>query len=75
MGFAIGDVQGHDVEAAALMGQVRTCLRAVATANTDPAEVMGHTNDLLVTMASELFVTCTFLRFDPATMEDHKDNK
>lgn len=69
VGFAIGDVQGHDVEAAALMGQVRTCLRAVATATTDPAEVLGRTNDLLVAMASGLFVTCSFLRFDPVTEE------
>ncbi|MFE5815836.1 PP2C family protein-serine/threonine phosphatase [Streptomyces sp. NPDC056479] len=69
MGFAIGDVQGHDVEAAAHMGQVRTCLRAVATSTTDPAEVLRRTNDLLVAMASELFVTCSFLRFDPATKE------
>jgi serine phosphatase RsbU (regulator of sigma subunit) len=69
VGFAIGDVQGHDVEAAALMGQVRTCLRAVATATTDPAEVLGRTNDLLVAMASGLFVTCSFLRFDPVTKE------
>lgn len=69
VGFAIGDVQGHDVEAAALMGQVRICLRAVATATTDPAEVLRRTNDLLVAMASGLFVTCSFLRFDPATNE------
>ncbi|MFE0251356.1 PP2C family protein-serine/threonine phosphatase [Streptomyces sp. NPDC059010] len=69
VGFAIGDVQGHDVEAAALMGQVRTCLRAVAIATTDPAEVLRRTNDLLVDMASGLFVTCTFLRFDPLTNE------
>lgn len=69
VGFAIGDVQGHDVEAAAHMGQVRTCLRAVATATTEPAEVLERTNDLLVAMASELFVTCSFLRFDPATGE------
>ncbi|KUL41798.1 PP2C family protein-serine/threonine phosphatase [Streptomyces regalis] len=69
VGFAIGDVQGHDVEAAALMGQVRTCLRAVATATTDPAEVLRRTNDLLVTMDTELFVTCSFLRFDPLTRE------
>ncbi|MFH0517284.1 PP2C family protein-serine/threonine phosphatase [Streptomyces sp. M41] len=68
-GFAIGDVQGHDVEAAALMGQVRTCLRAVATATTDPAEVLRRTNDLLVAMNSGLFVTCSFLRYDPATGE------
>ncbi|PAZ14238.1 serine/threonine protein phosphatase [Streptomyces sp. SA15] len=69
VGFAIGDVQGHDVEAAALMGQVRACLRAVATATTDPAEVLRRTNDVLVAMDSGLFVTCSFLRFDPATNE------
>ncbi|MFI7408438.1 PP2C family protein-serine/threonine phosphatase [Streptomyces sp. NPDC049627] len=69
VGFVIGDVQGHDVEAAALMGQVRTCLRAVAIATTDPAEVLSRTNDLLVAMDSGLFVTCSFLRFDPVTSE------
>lgn len=69
VGCAIGDVQGHDVEAAAYMGQVRTCLRAVAVATTEPAEVLARTNDLLISMGSGLFVTCTFLRFDPATCE------
>ncbi|WP_329533199.1 serine/threonine-protein phosphatase [Streptomyces sp. NBC_01450] len=69
VGFVIGDVQGHDVEAAALMGQVRTCLRAVATATTDPAEVLRRTNDLLVALDCGLFVTCSFLRFDPVTSE------
>lgn len=69
VGFVIGDVQGHDVEAAALMGQVRTCLRAVATAATEPAEVLRRTNDLLVSMDSGLFVTCSFLRYDPVTGE------
>lgn len=69
VGCAIGDVQGHDVEAAAYMGQVRTCLRAVAVATTEPAEVLARTNDLLISMGSGLFVTCSFLRFDPATCE------
>ncbi|KAB1149449.1 serine/threonine-protein phosphatase [Streptomyces luteolifulvus] len=69
VGFVIGDVQGHDVEAAAFMGQVRTCLRAVAIATTDPAEILRRTNDLLVAMDLELFVTCSFLRYDPATGE------
>lgn len=69
VGCAIGDVQGHDVEAAAYMGQVRTCLRAVAVATTEPAEVLARTNDLLISMGSGLFVTCTFLRFDPETRE------
>ncbi|MGW1887476.1 PP2C family protein-serine/threonine phosphatase [Streptomyces sp. NPDC001970] len=67
LGFSIGDVQGHDVEAAAFMGQIRIGLRAVATASTDPGEVLSRANDLLISVARELFATCTFVRFDPAT--------
>ncbi|MFG2709952.1 PP2C family protein-serine/threonine phosphatase [Streptomyces goshikiensis] len=67
--FSIGDVQGHDVEAAAFMGQVRIGLRAVAAAAPDPGEVLRRANDLLLSMDRELFATCSFLRFDPATWE------
>ncbi|MFC5805217.1 PP2C family protein-serine/threonine phosphatase [Streptomyces formicae] len=67
LGFSIGDVQGHDVEAAAFMGQIRIGLRAVATASTDPGEVLSRANDLLVSVGRELFATCTFVRFDPST--------
>ncbi|MFF8842181.1 PP2C family protein-serine/threonine phosphatase [Streptomyces sp. NPDC015127] len=69
LGFSIGDVQGHDVEAAAFMGQVRIGLRAVATATTDPGEVLGRANELLLSVDHGLFATCSFLRFDPATGE------
>ncbi|MFE3493370.1 PP2C family protein-serine/threonine phosphatase [Streptomyces sp. NPDC059175] len=67
LAFSIGDVQGHDVEAAAFMGQIRIGLRAVALAATDPGEVLSRANDLLVSVARELFATCTFIRFDPRT--------
>jgi len=69
LGFSIGDVQGHDVEAAAFMGQVRVGLRAVAAAAADPGEVLTRANDLLLSMDCTLFATCSFLRFDPATWE------
>ncbi|MDT0542451.1 MULTISPECIES: PP2C family protein-serine/threonine phosphatase [Streptomyces] len=69
IGFAIGDVQGHDVEAAAFMGQVRTGLRAIAAATCDPGEVLHGVNELLISMGTDLFTTCTFLRFDPASGE------
>ena len=68
-GFVIGDVQGHDVDAAAFMGQVRIGLRAVTNTTTDPGEILTRTNDLLLAMRSALFATCTFVRFDPATGE------
>jgi serine phosphatase RsbU (regulator of sigma subunit) len=69
LGFSIGDVQGHDVEAAAFMGQVRVGLRAVAASAADPGEVLSRANDLLLSMDCTLFATCTFVRFDPVTRE------
>ncbi|MGW4805157.1 PP2C family protein-serine/threonine phosphatase [Kitasatospora sp. NPDC004272] len=69
LGLTIGDVQGHDVEAAVFMGQVRIGLRALATAASDPGEVLARTNELLLSLPDGLFATCCFLRFDPATHE------
>ncbi|MEU0144435.1 PP2C family protein-serine/threonine phosphatase [Streptomyces sp. NPDC006288] len=69
LGLAIGDVQGHDVEAAAFMGQIRIAMRAVASSAADPGEVVGRTNDLIMSMDSTLFATCSFLRLDPRTRE------
>ncbi|WP_299538156.1 PP2C family protein-serine/threonine phosphatase [uncultured Streptomyces sp.] len=69
LAFAIGDVQGHDVEAAAFMGQVRIAMRAIAASTSDPGEVLHRTNDLLLTVDTDLFATCTFSRLDPVTRE------
>ncbi|WCD85056.1 hypothetical protein KPP03845_101379 [Streptomyces xanthophaeus] len=69
LGFSIGDVEGHDVEAAAFMGQVRIAVRAVAAAAADPGEVLSRANDLLLSVDCDLFATCTFLCFDPVTWE------
>ncbi|MEU6756437.1 PP2C family protein-serine/threonine phosphatase [Streptomyces sp. NPDC046685] len=69
LAFCIGDVQGHDVDAAAFMGQVRICLRAVAAVVVDPGEVLSRANEVLLSMDRELFATCSLLRFDPDTGE------
>ncbi|MFD7915303.1 MULTISPECIES: PP2C family protein-serine/threonine phosphatase [unclassified Streptomyces] len=69
LAFCIGDVQGHDVEAAAFMGQVRICLRAVAAVVVDPGEVLSRANEVLLSMDRDLFATCSLLRFDPETQE------
>ncbi|MEV0612714.1 SpoIIE family protein phosphatase [Nonomuraea sp. NPDC050404] len=60
----IGDVQGHDVTAAALMGQVRTAIRAHATAGASPGEVLAHTNRLLAELAPDRFTSCLYVSFD-----------
>ncbi|MFE5210907.1 SpoIIE family protein phosphatase [Streptomyces sp. NPDC056600] len=58
----VGDVQGHDTEAAALMGQVRTAVRAVAGA--PPGEVMRRANTLLANLEAERFTSCAYAEFD-----------
>jgi GAF domain-containing protein len=62
----IGDVQGHNVTAAALMGQIRTAVRAYTTVGQPPEEVMRSTNRLLIDLGAELFASCLYLRLDPA---------
>ncbi|MEV0981399.1 SpoIIE family protein phosphatase [Streptomyces sp. NPDC049915] len=61
----IGDVQGHNVTAAGLMGQIRTAVRAYTTVGHSPGEVMSATNRLLIELGSELFASCLYLRLDP----------
>ncbi|WP_345574869.1 SpoIIE family protein phosphatase [Streptomyces prasinosporus] len=62
----IGDVQGHNVTAAGLMGQVRTAVRAYTAVGQPPEEVMRSTNRLLLDLGSELFASCLYMRLDPA---------
>ncbi|MFD4507300.1 SpoIIE family protein phosphatase [Streptomyces sp. NPDC058457] len=61
----IGDVQGHDVDAAAFMGQVRLSMRAIADQERDPRTVLVRTNELLTTMDPPRFASCTMLHIDP----------
>ncbi|MFI5683300.1 SpoIIE family protein phosphatase [Streptomyces sp. NPDC051636] len=62
----IGDVQGHNVTAAGLMGQIRTGVRAYTTVGQPPQEVMRSTNRLLIDLGADLFASCLYLRLDPA---------
>ncbi|MER5791307.1 GAF domain-containing SpoIIE family protein phosphatase [Streptomyces sp. NPDC001980] len=61
----IGDVQGHNVTAAALMGQIRTGVRAFTSVGQAPEEVMCSTNRLLIESGADLFASCLYLRLDP----------
>ena len=67
IGLSIGDVQGHNIEAAAFMGQVRVGLRALASVTSEPGELLARINNLLLALGTDLFATCTFIRLDPST--------
>nr|WP_232524520.1 SpoIIE family protein phosphatase [Nocardiopsis gilva] len=64
VGLVVGDVQGHGVEAAAAMGQIRVAFRAYATNQGDPGTVLAETNRLLGETGEIVFATCGYLVLD-----------
>ncbi|MFI8510137.1 SpoIIE family protein phosphatase [Streptomyces sp. NPDC085460] len=67
VGAVIGDVQGHDTHAAAVMGQLRIVLRAYAAEGHTPATVMARASVFLHELDTERFATCTYAEADPGT--------
>jgi serine phosphatase RsbU (regulator of sigma subunit) len=67
VGLVVGDVQGHSVEASAVMGQLRIALRAYAAEGHSPGTVLARTGRLLADLDTDLFATCCYLSLDPAT--------
>ncbi|AOR30210.1 diguanylate cyclase [Streptomyces fodineus] len=67
LALVIGDVQGHGVQAAATMGQLRSAVRAFALGDRPPDEVMSGTNHLLIDLDPGQFASCCYLRLDPTT--------
>jgi serine phosphatase RsbU (regulator of sigma subunit)/PAS domain-containing protein len=67
LALVIGDVQGHGVQAAATMGQLRSAVRAFALGDRPPDEVMSGTNHLLIDLDPGQFASCCYLRLDPAS--------
>lgn len=70
--LAIGDVQGHDVRAAGLMGQLRIALRAYAAEGHRPDAVLSRASRFLYGMTYDedgidlRFATCLYVEVDPA---------
>lgn len=63
----VGDVQGHDVTAAAVMGQLRIALQAYAAEGHPPSTVMARTSTFLAELDTERFATCLLVLLDPRT--------
>ncbi|WP_282701110.1 SpoIIE family protein phosphatase [Streptomyces sp. CC219B] len=71
--LVIGDVQGHDVRAAGLMGQLRIALRAYASEGHRPDAVLSRASRFLHGMTDDgpdsadlRFATCLYVEVDPA---------
>ncbi|MDF6045491.1 serine/threonine-protein phosphatase [Streptomyces sp. JH14] len=67
IGLVIGDVEGHSLEAVAVMGQLRSGVRAYAAEGHDPATVLERSNRLLAGLDTDLYATCCCVWLDLAS--------
>ncbi|MFH8218190.1 SpoIIE family protein phosphatase [Streptomyces sp. NPDC018057] len=67
VGAVVGDVQGHDTHAAAVMGQLRIVLRAYAAEGHTPATVMARASVFLHELDTDRFATCLYAEADLST--------
>ncbi|WP_240528573.1 SpoIIE family protein phosphatase [Streptomyces humi] len=65
--LVLGDVEGHTLESAAVMGQLRTAVAAYATEGHGPAAVLERTGRLLPRLGTELLATCCVMAVDTGT--------
>ncbi len=63
--FVIGDVMGRGVRAAAVMGQLRTAVRAYARLDLPPHEVLQLLDGLAAEIAASQIATCVYAVHDP----------
>jgi anti-sigma regulatory factor (Ser/Thr protein kinase)/putative methionine-R-sulfoxide reductase with GAF domain len=67
VGLAIGDVAGHGLRAAALMGQLRAALRAYALDGHSPADTLKRLDRMLQTISGRGMATAGYAVVDPAS--------
>jgi len=66
--LVVGDVVGHDLPAAAMMGQVRNALRAYALEDPSPTTILGRVNRAACLLDAADLTTCVCVVLDPDTM-------
>jgi hypothetical protein len=66
----VGDVTGHDIRAAAAMGQLRTATHAFATLDLAPAQTLTRLDQITADLTDEeTSATCIYAVHDPATAD------
>ncbi len=63
--ISVGDVAGHGLEAAIIMGEVRQAIRAAAVGASSPAAVLDYVNRIIALRESIGVVTAIFGFYDP----------
>ncbi|UXY32318.1 SpoIIE family protein phosphatase [Streptomyces sp. HUAS TT20] len=66
-GLIIGDVMGHGIRAAAVMGQLRVMARTLACQNVPPDRLLQHLDSTVADLGDYELATCAYAVYDPAT--------
>ncbi|MFE9477146.1 SpoIIE family protein phosphatase [Streptomyces spororaveus] len=66
-GLVIGDVMGHGIHAAAVMGQLRTAVRTLARHDVPPAELLRSLDAVVADLGEDEMATCVYAVHDAAT--------
>jgi len=67
VGLVVGDVTGHGIHAAAIMGQLRTTTAALARLGCRPGQIMAQLSDVVAARGDEIGATCLYAVYDPAS--------
>nr|WP_324197090.1 SpoIIE family protein phosphatase [Streptomyces sp. NRRL B-1677] len=63
--LVVGDVMGHSMTSAAIMGQLRTTAQTLAGLDLPPAEVLHHLDEQAQRLGSDRMATCMYAVYDP----------
>ncbi|MET7683967.1 ATP-binding SpoIIE family protein phosphatase [Streptomyces sp. NPDC005423] len=61
----VGDVMGHSMTSAAIMGQLRTIVQTLAGLDLPPHEVLHHLDEQAQRLGSDHIATCLYAVYDP----------
>ncbi|MFF1708125.1 SpoIIE family protein phosphatase [Streptomyces sp. NPDC058252] len=72
--LVVGDVMGHGLNSAAMMGQLRTAVQTMAALDLPPAQLLRNLDDLAQRLGDSYLATCLYAVYDPIAGELHIAN-
>ncbi|MFF8194882.1 SpoIIE family protein phosphatase [Streptomyces bobili] len=72
--LVVGDVMGHGLNSAAMMGQLRTAVQTMAALDLPPAQLLRNLDDLAQRLGETYLATCLYAVYDPIAGELHLAN-
>jgi serine phosphatase RsbU (regulator of sigma subunit) len=63
--LVVGDVMGHSMTSAAIMGQLRTTAQTLAGLDLPPQEVLHHLDEQAQRLGTDRMATCMYAVYDP----------